>query len=263
MRFIYEYKTKENERRSGEIAAPSRAAVYTELKKQGIKPYKVDLAPGFANWVQSLGKRTAAIVVLAAAVVGICFLWRGTKEKAEEYKDLAAANEDKAAVYNDKFENKTRRQVIGDAAIIEKGIRNGWSDVFAEEGERFLASFAIPGVPAGQRNTTEDEIKAALSRQVAVEESDSIEARQIKSMVEGMKDELREFMRDGGSIKEFGNCLVERQEAELGYYNRTKGELETMKNAGMPVKELEALWEKRNNELRQMGIKLVPLPERE
>ena len=256
MKFIYEYKTKENERRSGEIAAPSRAAVYTELKKQGIKPYKVDLAPGFANWVQSLGKRTAAIAVLAVAVAALGYLWIGSKDEAAEYKD-------KAAVFNDKFENKTRRQVIGDTAIIEKGIRTGWSDVFAEEGERFLASFAVPGVPAGQRNTTEDEIKSALARQVAVEESDSIEARQIKSMVEGMKDELREFMRDGGSIKEFGNCLVERQEAELGYYNRTKSELETMMNSGMDAKALEALWEKRNNELRQMGIKLVPLPERE
>ena len=261
MRFLYEYKTKENERRSGEIVAPSRPAVYAELKKQGIKPYKVELAPGFANWVLSLGKRTAAIAVLAVAVIGVCFLWQGTKEKAEEYRDLAAANEDKAAVYNDKFENKTRRQVIGDAAIIEKGIRNGWADIFPEEGERFLASFAIPGVPAGQRNTTEEEIKASLSRQIVPTESDSIEARQIKSMVEGMKDELREFMKCGGSIKEFGTCLVERQESELGYYNRTKGELETMKTSGMDAKALEALWEKRNNELRQMGVKLVPMPE--
>jgi hypothetical protein len=34
----------------------------------------------------------------------------------------------------------TRRQVIGDAFLIEKGLRTGWSDVFAHEGERFLAS---------------------------------------------------------------------------------------------------------------------------
>ena len=151
VKFLYEYKTSENERRSGEIDAASRSAVYAELKKQGIKPYKVELAPGFANWLMSLGKRTAAIAVLAVAVVGVCFLWKGSENRA-------ALNEDKAAVFDDKFENKTRRQVIGDAAIIEKGIRTGWSDVFAEEGERFLASFAIPGVPAGQRNTTEEEI---------------------------------------------------------------------------------------------------------
>ena len=254
MKFLFEYKTKENERRSGEIVASSRSAVYTELKKQGIKPYKVELAPGFMNWLLSLGKRTAAIAVLVIAVICFCYLWRGSEDRAVE-------NEDKAAVFDDKFQNKTRRQVIGDTAIIEKGIRTGWADVFAEEGERFLASFAIPGVPAGQRNTTEDEIKAALGRQIVPDESDGIEARQIKAMVEGMKDELREFMKVGGSIKEFGGCLVERQEAELGYYNRTKNELETMKDSGMDAKQLESLWEKRNNELRQMGVKLIPMPE--
>ena len=254
MRFFYEYKTKENVQQRGEIAAPSRSAVYTELKKQGIKPYKVDLAPGFWNWMQSLGKRTAAIALLTIGVIAVSFLWLGQKDKA-------AAFEDKAAAYSDKFENKTRRQVIGDTAIIEKGIRNGWADIFPDEGERFLASFAIPGVPAGQRNTTEEEISAALSRQIVPTDSDGIEARQIKSMVEGMKDELRDFMRNGGTIKQFGACLVERQEAELGYYNRTKSELETLKKSGISSKELEALWEKRNSELRQVGIKLVPMPE--
>ena len=159
MRFLYEYKTRENVQQRGEIVAPSRSAVYAELKKQGVKPYKVDLAPGFWNWVQSLGKRTAAIALLAFGIIGVSLLWLGQKDKA-------AALEDKATAYSDKFENKTRRQVIGDTAIIEKGIRNGWADVFPDEGERFLASFAIPGVPAGQRNTTEEEINAALSRQI-------------------------------------------------------------------------------------------------
>ena len=254
MRFLYEYKTKENERRSGEIGASSRAAVYAELKKQGIKPYKVDLAPGFWNWVRSLGKRTAAIVLLALGVVCFIVLWRGEKDEAETFKD-------KATAFSDRFEDETRRQVIGDTAIIEKGIRNGWADIFPEEGERFLASFAIPGVPAGQRNTTEGEISAALSRQIEPTESDGIEARQIKSMVEGMKRELRAFMRNGGTIRQFGAALVERQEAELGYFNRTKSELEAAHKSGMPARELESLWEKRNESLRQMGVKLVPMPE--
>ena len=254
MRFIYEYKTKDNERQSGEINASSRNAVYQELKKQGIKPFRVELAPGLVNWLASLGKRSAAIALLTVGIVGLTILWRGQKDAAETFKDRAVA-------FADKFENKTRRQVIGDAAIIEKGIRNGWADVFAEEGERFLASFAIPGVPAGQRTTTEEEIRAALARQIAPTESDGIEARQIKSMVEGMKDELREFMSEGGTIKQFGACLVERQEAELGYYNRTRNELETLKKSGKTDKELETLWEKRNEELRQVGIKLVPMPE--
>ena len=254
MRYIYEYKTKENEQRSGEFCAASRDDVYRELRKQGIKPYKVYLAPGLLNRIQSYGKRTAAILVLGAGCLVLGAFYLRTS------KDLTDLSSDYTSL-SDKFENTTRRQVIGDTAVIEKGIRTGWADVFPEEGERFLASFAIPGVPAGQRNTTEEEIKAALSRRIEPSESDGIEARQIKSMVEGMKEELRNFLQNGGTIKVFGNCLVERQETELGYYNRTKGELETMKNSGMDPKALEALWEKRNNELRQMGVKLVPMPE--
>ena len=60
------------------------------------------------------------------------------------------------------MDDTTRRQIIGDTAIIEKGIRTGWTDVFELDGERFLASFAIPGVPAGQRSTTVEEIQKAL-----------------------------------------------------------------------------------------------------
>ena len=252
MKFLYEYKTSENERRSGEIVAPSRPAVYQELKKQGIRPYKVDLAPGFWNRVQSLGKRTAAIIVLAVLCVALAIA-----------VGRVVLNAPQPSPVEESLDSPIRRQIIGDTAIIEKGIRSGWADVFELEGERFLASFAIPGVPAGQRNTTEEEIRKALSARHSTPStrSDGLEARQIRAMVEGMKDELRDFMRNGGTIREFGACLVERQEAELGYYNRTKGELETLRTSGTPAKELEALWEKRNSELRQMGIKLVPLPE--
>ena len=263
MKFIYEYKTKENEQRSGEFCAASRDDVYRELRKQGIKPYKVYLAPGLLNRIQSYGKRTAAIVVL-----GTLCLVLGVVVRSFQKENTALSSS--LSTLNSSFENTTRRQVIGDTAVIEKGIRTGWADVFELEGERFLASFAIPGVPAGQRNTTEEEILKALEHnalapstkhQAPGTESDGIEARQIRAMVEGMKEELRNFLQNGGTIKVFGNCLVERQETELGYYNRTKSELETMKNSGMDAKALEALWEKRNNELRQMGVKLVPMPE--
>ena len=151
--------------------------------------------------------------------------------------------------------------MIGDTAVIEKGIRDGWAEVFTEEGERFLASFAIPGVPAGQRNTTEAEISAALSRKVEVKPEDGIEARQIKAMVEGMKAEARRFVSKGGSIAAYGRKLVRRQEEEIAYYNRAKAEIENAQKAKMPTSQLSALWEKRNESLRQIGVRLVAMPE--
>ena len=88
------------------------------------------------------------------------------------------------------------------------------------------------------------------------------EARQIRAMVEGMKDEARRFVKAGGSIAQYGRLLVvQRQEEEISYYNCAKAEIEAAQKAKMPAAQLNDLWEKRNESLRQMGVKLVPMPE--
>ena len=150
----------------------------------------------------------------------------------------------------------TRRQVIGDPAVIEKGIRSGWADVFEREGERFLASFAIPGVKAGQRSTREEEIRSVLDQTIAPKDGDSIEARQIKAMVEGMKQEARRYIAAGGTIVGYGKRLVERQEAEIAIYSRVKAEAEE-KRGKMAEEEFEAFLEKRNDELRNLGLRPI------
>ena len=247
MKFIYEYRTSDNVRHEGTVSAASRDAAFAALKAQGIRPGSVREAPGFFNKLFGKGKRWIAIAVLSALCGGLGIAFFGTKRTA-------------SAPLSD-LDSMTRRQVIGDSAIIEKGIRTGWADVFPEEGERFLASFAIPGVPAGQRNTSEREIEEALARKVGATPDDGIEVRQIKSMVEGMKDELRRFIEKKGTIVEYGQRLVQRQEQELSYYNRAKAEVEQLHKSGASAQEVEALWERRNASLRRMGIKLVPLPE--
>ena len=133
-------------------------------------------------------------------------------------------------------------------------------NVFPDEGERFFASFAIPGVKAGQRNTTIKELEAALGRSVAVQPSDGVEARQIKSMVEGMKDEARAYIKAGGNIVEYGKRLTERQDAEIAIYERTKAEVERARET-MSRDGFLAFWEERNDQLRNLGIRLVPLEE--
>ena len=257
--------------------AESREAVFAALRAKGIKAIKVVAADGSkANGeIRGIRKRVLAAAVVGAAVlavVGTVMVGRGLRPRRGELGVSALLLDD-----------TTRRQVIGDTAIIEKGIRTGWADVFELEGERFLASFAIPGVPAGQRSTTVEEIQKALDapwREVSdtprqlpsnwrkvsdtprqLLPSDSLEARQIRAMVEGMKDEARRFVKAGGSIAQYGRLLVQRQEEEIAYYNRAKAEIEAAQKAKMPAAQLNDLWEKRNESLRQMGVKLVPMPE--
>ena len=254
MKFLYEYRTPDNAKHNGVIRASDREAAYAALKKQGIKPSRFSEAPGLFNKLFGKGKRWIAISVLGA----LCLVLGAVAMIF--HKENAALNSSLLTL-NSTLDTRTRRQPIGDAAVIERGIRDGWAEVFELEGERFLASFAVPGVPAGLRSTTEDEVNAALARKVEATAEDTIEARQIKAMVEGMKQELREFIAAGGSVRQYGRRLVQRQEEEIGYYHRAKTEVErAAKNKSGDASVVELL-DKHNASLRRMGIKLLVMPE--
>ena len=243
MKFLYEYRTSDNAKHSGVISAPDREAAFASLKGQGIRPASLVEAPGFFNRLFGKGKRwlvIAALVIICAAL--FCSL------RTEQ-------------AVNSAFESTTRRQIIGDSAVIEYGLRTAWQNVFANDGERWFAAFAVPGSEAVLHKTPEKVIREALAREVAIEADDGLEERQIKSIVEGMKAECRRFLEKGGTIEEYGQRLVKRQNLELEYYNRAKNELEVAEKQHLSQAELLELWEKRNRQLRLMGIRLVPMPE--
>ena len=254
MKFTYAYKTSDGTRHEAAMDAESREAVFMALRQRGIKAIKVVAADGSkANGeIRGVRKRVLAATAIGAAIlaiIGTVMVGRGFRLRRDE-----------PSVFALQIDSNVRRQVIGDSAIIEKGIRTGWSDVFELEGERFLASFAIPGVKAGQRSTSEEKLREALRSTPSASRSASLEARQICAMVEGMKKELRAYLAAGGSIVEYGKRLVERQEAELAIYERTKAEIESARRT-MSEDDLFVFWEKRNDELRNLGIRPVVLDE--
>ena len=245
MKYTYAYKTSDGVRHEDAMEADSREEVFIRLRERGIRAIKVVAADGSkANGeVKGVRKRAVfALVALAAAGAAVIAYVGGIRARNVQAPSFET--------------DGTRRQVIGDPAVIEKGIRTGWADVFGSEGERFLASFAIPGVKAGQRSTNEEEIKLALGKTATPKDGDSIEARQIKAMVEGMKAEARGYIAAGGTIVGYGARLVERQEAEIAIYNRVRAEAEKRRE-NMPEEEFEAFLEERNNELRNLGIRPV------
>lgn len=250
MNYTYAYKTSDGTRHEASLEADSREAAFALLRSQGIRPIKVVAADGSkANGEKEEGKRKRRKAVLAVLLVLLVlsvalFAFFAARNQAPGLPRFVA--------------EQTRRQVIGDAAVVDKGIATGWADVFAEEGERFFASFAIPGVKAGKRNTTVEELNAALGREVAPSDGDGMEARQIKAMVEGMKAEARAYIAAGGSIVEYGKRLTERQDAEIAIYERTRAELEKARET-MPQDEFLSRWEEKNDQLRNLGIRLVPL----
>lgn len=251
MKYTYVYKTSDGVRREESMNASSREEVFTQLRKQGIKAIKVIAADGSKANGEIRGITKNAVLIIAGFVAlivgGIAYIF-GSYTASKEI----SFNESTFLV------DLTRRQVIGDAAIIEKNIKEGWANVFKLKGERFLASFAIPGAKAGQRNTSERDLMEALSSHCVITSSDSLEIQQIKSMVEGMKIEAREYLSNGGNIIEYGKRLIERQEQEIEIYNRVKIDIERKKES-MPADEYMKYWEKRNAELRNLGIKTISL----
>ncbi len=266
MKYIYAYKTPDGVRHEETMNASSREEVFGELRKRGIKAIKVVAADGSKANGEVRGVRTRVVVALAfvvavlSAVVAIVLARRANVFSASDGQSAPPAQSAQVATAASVLASETRRQVIGDAAIIEKGIRTGWSDVFAREGDRFLASFAIPGVAAGQRSTSEDEIRRALAEKVDALPDDPIEVQQIKAMVEGMKHEARQYIAAGGSIVDYGQRLVERQDAEIAIYTRAKNEVEAARKS-MSEDAFEDYLEQRNDGLRNLGIRPVVIGE--
>lgn len=240
MKFTYQYRTGDNVLHSGSIKAADKDAAFAALRARGIKPSRLAEAPGFFNKLFGKGKRWLAIAVLCALVCALL---------------LALRVKTRPIVVGGLGESSQRHQIYGDPAIIDEMTADGFSRVFSNIGERYLAAYAIPGSSAAQmvRLVTPDDLLTCLTNRVAFDEDDSREVIELKAIVNGLKEELREYLSDGvGTAASFIRRLEERQEEERLIYRRVQNELEANPDP--------ALWEERNRSLREMGIRTIPRP---
>jgi len=242
VRFVYQYRTRENAVRSGEIAAADREAAFRALKARGIRPSRLEDAPGIVNKVLGKGKRWIAIGMLAALACAL----------AVRSLRVPPARQSTSS---------PRHQIYGEPALMEELERSEYADVFALPGERKLAKFAQPGVvqpfrDRGWRGAFAAELGAALTNEIAFAEGERREVRELKMIVNGMKDELRRYLANGvGTPESYVRRLEERQVKELNMYNLAKAELEK-------ETDLEK-FEARNAALRVVGLRTIPLPRQE
>lgn len=251
MKFLYGYKTKDNEMREGAIDAPSRNDVYRELKKQGIKPFKVELAPGFLNWLRSLGKRTYVIIVLVALSI-VATIVIHSQSRTIEKIELSGSSP------------LPRHQIYGDPALMTELDRTDYAAAFDNDGDRVLARFAQPGqivrpVAADQREKVASRLDAAIAipdeEAIRFGDADSREVRELKRIVLGMRAELRRYLSNGvGTSARYLTRLAQRQEREAMIYYNAKHDLEKESD---PMK-----WERINSSLRTIGLKTIPMPEK-
>ncbi len=243
MKFVYQFRTRDNVLHSGVIRAVDKEAAFAELRAQGIKPSRMDDAPGFFNKLFGKGKRWIVIALLIVAVVSLVLALR---RKAQPI-----------VVGGELGESSQRHQIYGDPAVIDDMVSDGFSSVFPNTAERYLAAYAMPGSEVSQtvRLRSPEELGSCLTNKIVFLADDTREVGELKAIVNGIKDELREYLSDGvGTCASFIRRLEERQDEERLIYRRVKNELDANPDP--------RVWEDRNRSLREMGIRTIPRPKK-
>lgn len=227
MKYQYFYQTKENENRSGWIAAKDRADAYTQLRRQGIRPYRVkgDDPVRWQPW--ALGGTIAA---LALALVCALAFGRGASGRPPQ----------------------SRRQLTGERGVISRGLENGWEGVFATRLDRYLAAYAQPGWIAIPPEVTPEQV-AAFAQELAAPlvygDAEAPEVVQLKDIVAGMRAEMKAYLDQGGSVADYLRFLENRQDDERAFRNQARDRI-----ARAPESMRAAYRRDVNVRLREMGL---------
>lgn len=233
MTFLYRYQDGAAVREE-RIKASSEADAYSLLRKSGVRPMKVWPAPGFLNRLSALGKRGLAIVVLSA-VCGVLSLVL--------YFALRTPHSALSA--------QPRHQIYGDPALMSELRASGYANVFENEGDRILAFYAQPGVLVQPSQANHEALTADATFTVAAD--DPREVRELKAIVLGMKDELRDYLANGiGTPRTYLDRLDARQRKESEIFSLA---VDALKDKTDPSE-----YEKVNASLRRIGLKTIPIP---
>lgn len=250
MKFRYQYRTKDNEIRCGEIAAADRDAAYAVLKAQGIKASRMEEAPGVFNKLFGKGKRWLVIGALGALCAVLWAYLKSTKQ------DLAEATRIDDCV--------PRHQIYGDPEIVARFASfDGLVSVLGNEGDATLACFAQPGkmVEPGKGANPAALLEAATSGRQTILSDDPREIRELKQIVNWIRSELIAYVdnpsdaRDRtAKLKAYFQRLQQRVSEEKRIYQMTEQEL--LNNAS------EELSSERNAKLRRLGLPTIVVDEK-
>ena len=256
MKYTFAYKTSDGVRHEDSIEAASRDDVFEALRRQGIRPIKVVAADGSkANGeIRGLRKRAVfMLVVFAALVAGVVAYFSGERTGA-----ATAANSATSA---------PRHQIYGDPATMEGLERGDFAAHLSRVGDQMLAVFAQPGklmcakganprlldatMEAAFVAYAKDEL--AAERDIAIDAGEARELRELKQIVNGIREEMRYYLANGnGTPRSFWRRLNERTAQEMQIYERTRRELEKETS--------EEVWEQKNDALRRLGLRTIPNP---
>lgn len=234
MKYVYHYQTSGNENRTGEIRARNRADAYARLRKQGIRPYRL-VGDDPLNWRPWA---VGSLVALLAAALAFA-VWR-----------IRSAGDDRSPL--------PRGQLYGDASVIAEGVFSDWSKVLARPLDRYLAAYAQPGafVPPPLLSSAEyAALESDLAADVGYVKGERMEVRQLKNILAGMRDEMRRFLADGGTVGGYMEFLESRQRGEQAFRDKARAHVERA-----PQSLLYQTWTGVNAALRERGLAPIEMP---
>ncbi len=240
MRYHYFYQNKKNESCEGWITARDRNDVYVQLKKEGIKPFKVVGRNPYA-W-----KRWTAI---AALVIIVCAL-------------SAALFRYKIAADQKAFASEDRSQIYGDPVLMRELTQNGWRGTMGNESDAWFARHARPGILCDCAATNAS--VALTSTLIKINDSDIPELAKMKRLINGMKREYSAYISAGGTESDYKKLCDERLHTEHKIKEKIQRELNTL-SKNLTDKNYDStlsLWEKRNTLLRSYGLPTLAPPDR-
>ena len=267
MKYTYAYKTSDGIRHEDSMDASSREEVFEILRAKGIKAIKVVAGDGSkANGEPPPRRSFLLYMLLVFAIAAVAIILHSTfsiiHSNAQERATSASS---------------PRHQRYGDPAVMASFERGDLADALPREGDRLLAIFAPPGklmcakgvnprrldsFPAGGARSSataagvfEEYARKELSaaNDVVIAESDPREVRELKQIVNGMREEMREYLANGkGTPRSYWRRLNERTDSEMRIYERTRNELERDTSS--------AVWEQKNDALRRLGLQTIPNP---
>ena len=280
MKYTYAYKTSDGVRHEDSMNASSREEVFSALRAKGIKAIKVVAADGSkANGeVRGLRKRVVvALVALAAVCAGMVSWWWAAHAPHQTVAPVAATPGERAspqaaitgAAALVAANSSPRHQIYGDPAVMEAFERGDFGDALPRGGDRLLAVFAQPGRymcvksvdprllnrMGGGAAIFEEYAKneLAVEKDIEISDTDSREVRELKQIVNGMREEMREYLANGnGTPRSYWRRLNERTSSEIQIYERTRRELENEKSP--------EVWDEKNAALRRIGLRTIPNP---
>ena len=261
MKYTYAYKTSDGVRHEDSMDASSREEVFTVLRGRGIRPIKVVAADGSkANGEREEGERKrekarrgvrlASLVLVVTLVLAVLSLYL---KAPEGQADPPASS--------------PRHQIYGDPATMEAFERGDFGAALPREGDRMLAVFAQPGrlmcrdgfnpqwLSAAQTEALSKYAGGELApgRDLPTDAASPREERELRQIVNGMRQEMREYLANGnGTPRSYWRRLNERTGEEMQIYERTRRELE--KETSPRVRE------EKNAALRRLGLRTIPNP---